>query len=280
MSDTTLLAEPMTAEAPGGPVSRERTTRSQFLILQSVFAIVLCYQFLFSLNDLEAPAQAALVLGMLLTIPALMAAPPRFWRTEWFTASLVLADTVITTVVIYLSGGAGSEMYLTYFLIILLAAFTQNLQQHLVLSVTLCAGYWLTLYLGADGSDPDLQGKLLRIPVLLIMATFYGAAAEMVRKERQQKAGLLDSLTASQQTNEERSRLIRELQDALANVKTLQGLLPICSLCKKVRDDRGYWSQIETYLRKHSQADFSHGICPECVGKLYPDTNQVGHRKG
>ncbi len=280
MSDTTLLAEPMTAETPREPVSRDQATRSQFLILQSVFAIVLCYQFLFSLNELEAPAQAALVLGMLLTIPALMAAPVRLWNAEWFTASLVLTDTVITTVVIYLSGGAGSEMYLTYFLIILLAAFTQNLQQHLVLSVTLCAGYWLTLYLGADGSDPDIQGKLLRIPVLLIMATFYGAAAEMVRKERKQKAGLLDSLTASQQANEERSRLIRELQDALANVKTLQGLLPICSLCKKVRDDRGYWSQIETYLRKYSKADFSHGICPECVGKLYPDTNQVGHRKG
>jgi hypothetical protein len=279
MSDMTLLAEPMTVEVPAGPVSREQTTRSQFLILQSVFAIVLCYQFLFSLNNLTAPSQAALVLGMLLTIPALMAAPPRFWSIEWFTASLVLADTVFTTVVIYLSGGAGSEMYLTYFLIILLAAFTQSLKQHLVLSVTLCAGYWLTLYLGADGSDPDLQGKLLRIPVLLIMATFYGAAAEMVRKERQQKVGLLDSLTASQRANEERSRLIRELQDALANVKSLQGLLPICSLCKKVRDDRGYWSQIETYLRKHSNADFSHGICPECVGKLYPDTHQVGYRK-
>ncbi len=279
MSDTTLLAEPMTAETPAGSVSRAQTTRAQFLILQTVFAIVLCYQFLFSLNNLTAPTQAALVLGMLLTIPALMAAPVSLWSAEWFTAALVLADTVLTTVVIYLSGGAGSEMYLTYFLIILLAATTQSLQQHLVLCVTLCAGYWLTLYLGADGSDPDLQGKLLRIPVLLIMATFYGAAAEMVRKERQQKAGLLDTLTELRQAHEERSRLIRDLQDALASVKTLQGLLPICSLCKKVRDDQGYWSQIETYLRKHSRADFSHGICPECVGKLYPDTNPVGHRK-
>jgi hypothetical protein len=279
MSDTTVLMEPMAAEMPAGPASREQTTRAQFLILQAVFAIVLCYQFLFSLNDLAAPTQAALALGMLLTIPALMMAPVRLWGAGWFTASLVLADTVITTVVIYLSGGAGSEMYLTYFLIILLAASTQSLKQHLVLSVTLCAGYWLTLYLGADGSDPDLQGKLLRIPVLLIMATFYGAAAEMVRKERQQKAGLQDTLSELQQAHEERNRLIRELQDALASVKTLQGLLPICSLCKKVRDDRGYWSQIEIYLRKHSKADFSHGICPECVGKLYPDTSQVVHRK-
>ncbi|MGD0259501.1 MAG: response regulator [Verrucomicrobiota bacterium] len=69
----------------------------------------------------------------------------------------------------------------------------------------------------------------------------------------------------------ERNRLIGELQEALANIKTLSGLIPICAGCKKIRDDRGYWSQVEIYVAKHSGAKFSHGICPECARKLYPE---------
>ena len=69
----------------------------------------------------------------------------------------------------------------------------------------------------------------------------------------------------------EKQRLICELRDAMARVKVLSGLLPICSSCKKIRDDRGYWNQIESFVRKHSEAEFSHGICPDCAKKLYPE---------
>ena len=62
-----------------------------------------------------------------------------------------------------------------------------------------------------------------------------------------------------------------ELQKALSEVKTLRGFLPICSSCKKIRDDTGYWNQIEAYIHKHTEAQFSHGICPDCAEKLYPD---------
>jgi PAS domain S-box-containing protein len=62
-----------------------------------------------------------------------------------------------------------------------------------------------------------------------------------------------------------------KLQDALAKVKTLSGMLPICSNCKKIRDDKGYWNQIESYIAKHTEVDFSHSICPECAKKLYPE---------
>jgi len=61
-----------------------------------------------------------------------------------------------------------------------------------------------------------------------------------------------------------------DLQRSLENVKMLSGMLPICSSCKKIRDDKGYWSQIEAYVSQHSEAEFSHGICPECARKLYP----------
>jgi len=65
--------------------------------------------------------------------------------------------------------------------------------------------------------------------------------------------------------------LIEELQEALNKVNLLGGLLPICASCKKIRDDKGYWNQIETYIRDHSEAEFSHGICPDCAKKLYPE---------
>jgi len=64
-----------------------------------------------------------------------------------------------------------------------------------------------------------------------------------------------------------------KVQDALKKVKLLSGFLPICASCKKIRDDKGYWNQIESYIRDHSEADFSHGICPECARKLYSELN-------
>jgi hypothetical protein len=78
-------------------------------------------------------------------------------------------------------------------------------------------------------------------------------------------------ITAAKLSEQERERLIKELQDALAEVRTLSGFLPICSSCKKIRDDTGYWNQIEAYISKHTQADFSHSLCPKCAKKLYPD---------
>ncbi len=73
----------------------------------------------------------------------------------------------------------------------------------------------------------------------------------------------------------EKEKLIVELQDALGKVKLLSGFLPICAACKKIRDDKGYWKQIEQYIRDHSEADFSHSICPECARRLYPDLFKV-----
>ncbi|MGE0085198.1 MAG: response regulator [Desulfococcaceae bacterium] len=62
---------------------------------------------------------------------------------------------------------------------------------------------------------------------------------------------------------------VAELEEALANIKTLKGLLPICSHCKKIRDDQGYWKQIEVYIQNHSDALFSHSICPDCIEEIY-----------
>lgn len=72
---------------------------------------------------------------------------------------------------------------------------------------------------------------------------------------------------------EEKERLIQELREAMEDIKTLRGIIPICASCKKIRDDAGYWQQVESYVMKHSHASFSHGVCPECADKLYPGMN-------
>jgi len=69
----------------------------------------------------------------------------------------------------------------------------------------------------------------------------------------------------------ERQRLTTELKTALDHIKQLQGMLPICSECKNIRDDKGYWNRIESYISEHSEVVFSHGICPDCAKKLYPE---------
>ena len=81
--------------------------------------------------------------------------------------------------------------------------------------------------------------------------------------------------TARRQTEVERDRLIQDLQKSLANVKSLSGLLPICAGCKKIRDDKGYWSQVESYVQMHSEATFTHGLCPDCIKKYYPELGDV-----
>jgi len=63
---------------------------------------------------------------------------------------------------------------------------------------------------------------------------------------------------------------LRELQDAMAQIKTLRGIVPICANCKKIRDDQGFWNQVEAYVSAHSEAQFTHGLCPDCIRQLYP----------
>ncbi|MCP4406124.1 MAG: response regulator [bacterium] len=91
------------------------------------------------------------------------------------------------------------------------------------------------------------------------------------------------TLRMLQQTLEEQNARLEEknvqLEDALANVKTLSGLLPICSKCKKIRDDKGYWNQIDAYIESHSEARFSHGICQECADALYGDQSWYKNRR-
>ena len=87
--------------------------------------------------------------------------------------------------------------------------------------------------------------------------------------------GIAFDVTERARAEEQAEGLLLELQNAQAKVKILGGLLPICASCKQIRDDRGYWKQIEKYICEHADVRFSHGICPDCLQRLYPDISQA-----
>ncbi len=126
-----------------------------------------------------------------------------------------------------------------------------------------------------------IDDKPLRYPEFLHLVFFLVGFVTIVSiyfiEKRETKILSLSNMALKQEieerkrVEEEREKLIYELQQALEKVKTLSGLLPICSGCKKIRDDQGYWNQMEEYIRDHSEADFTHSICPECVKELYPE---------
>lgn len=115
---------------------------------------------------------------------------------------------------------------------------------------------------------PFIDGLLI---VIFITAMFGEIRAEVEKRKTAEESirrfseGLEGSVA-------EKAKLIGELQEALQKVKTLSGLLPICASCKKIRDDKGYWSQIEGYIQTHSEATFTHGLCPECMKIYFPET--------
>jgi hypothetical protein len=102
-----------------------------------------------------------------------------------------------------------------------------------------------------------LMGRILNIFEWETVDSLRIAKEDLEKKVERRTASLLE--------------INRELKEAISKVRTLSGMLPICSSCKKIRDDRGYWSQIETYISQHSEAEFSHSICPDCARRLYPD---------
>jgi PAS domain S-box-containing protein len=100
-------------------------------------------------------------------------------------------------------------------------------------------------------------------------------SASIVRNDKGERlamVGIIRDITLRKLAEQDRENLILKLNDAVANIKTLKGLLPICAWCKKIRDDKGYWKRVETYIKERSDASFTHCICPECLKKESPET--------
>ncbi len=117
----------------------------------------------------------------------------------------------------------------------------------------------------------ELDKRCLRRDGVPVWVHFTGSLIRNTQGSIALVIGMVEDVTGRKQAEEERERLIQDLQKALGEVHALSGLLPICSRCKKIRDDQGYWKQVEVFIEEHAQVQFSHGICPTCMKKLYAD---------
>ena len=157
-------------------------------------------------------------------------------------------------------------------------------QQYLVMVVCVMGLYaaLLTFELFNDRQGFIIQYELflfILYGILLTWFAFFGGFVSNIRRRlRLQKVDIQKAheeikceMENRKRAEIEKDKLIIKLKDALYTVKTLSGLLPICASCKKIRDDTGYWNQIESYIQAHSEAQFSHCICPDCAKKLYPN---------
>jgi PleD family two-component response regulator len=130
--------------------------------------------------------------------------------------------------------------------------------------VILVSGVRISSDFQADGLDVGADGYIIK-PVT--NRELLARVQSMVRIKRAEDA--------LRQKEKEQERLILELQEALQEIKTLTGFIPICSSCKKIRDDAGYWDQLEAYISKHTDAVFTHSICPQCAEKVRAELNET-----
>ncbi|MFZ1987390.1 MAG: hypothetical protein WAU91_23475 [Desulfatitalea sp.] len=210
-------------------------------------------------------------------------------------ANLRCADPSLTWVQIFLSSLWGATpMYALsemrpILMMFYIPAFSfgmlrLNRRQYLALVACVMAIYTAILVLQYTQAPAVFQFRyeLLVFTIFGIVLTwfaFFGGFVSNLKLRLKEQHGSLQKINAEMhremeeriQTQIEKDRLIVELKGALSKVKTLSGLLPICASCKKIRDDKGYWNQIESYIHGHSEAEFSHSICPECAQKTYND---------
>ncbi|MGQ0665782.1 MAG: ATP-binding protein [Nitrospiraceae bacterium] len=208
------------SERSQGLVPTTAPTRYQLILLHSLVTIVLCYQLLFSKTPLVAQFYLDLIaLGLLTTVVGLLVVPIKIIASTWSVAALALGDTILTTLSIYLSGNASSDLYITYFLIMLIAAFAPTQKQMIGLSMTLCFVYAIALFLSFDETSELDGGRLLHIPILLLLAVFYGLTNEAARMLSRDKTVLLDTMS-------EQRRAERALRDSEERYRCLVEVSP------------------------------------------------------
>jgi hypothetical protein len=114
----------------------------------------------------------------------------------------------------------------------------------------------------------------LGVTFIITTAVFFVSAAGFFKGLNQLVDTIDQQKKEIEESNAELNQANRELEAAMKEIKTLHGLLPMCSNCKKIRNDQGYWQQVEEYMEHHTQAEFTHSLCPDCISKLYPEISE------
>ena len=241
-------------------------SRPRYVVLQSLVGVMLAYQLLFEAELIASrPTIGVMVVGLVVMVLCLWYVPTSILQVAWFSGAVIGIDTVLVTATIYLSGNARSELYLSYFVLMLIAASVRRLSHVIGLSLLLCAGYGVILYQGVVQTGALSPGHLLGVPVLLVMATFYGLALQTVGAERQQKTVLLGSIEALKETE----RALQVSRDQLEiRIKGLKGDLSRAN--EHVRQEKKEREGIEQQLHE--------ALKMEAIGRLAGGmANELSH---
>ncbi len=203
MSSLALPSENL-VEVPSADSCYDSTiSRPRYVVLQSLVGVMLAYQLLSGAELIASrPTSGMIVGGLVAMVLWLWYVPTSILQAAWFSGTVIGIDTVLVTTTIYLSGNARSDLYLSYFILMLIAASVRRLSHVIGLSLLLCAGYGVILYQGVVQTGSLSPGHLLGVPVLLVMATFYGLALQTIGAERQQKTLLLGSIEVLKETEQ------------------------------------------------------------------------------
>jgi hypothetical protein len=187
-------------------------------------------------------------------------------RVRVFAALSIFVSAAAFLAILAVTGRSHSPFFAfsSVLVISLPLLLPERIVEALLGSAIVIAGSWLLLHRdGAGGLQ--LLGWIHAWIMSLLLGALFGASH---RRTQQLSDAAAQERRAALTTNQ---RLVGDLREALASVKTLTGLLPVCAWCRRVRDDGGYWAQLEAYVVAHSDAKISHGMCPDCFREHYPD---------
>ncbi|MEK6763733.1 MAG: ATP-binding protein [Nitrospirota bacterium] len=264
-------------ELPSADSGHDSTiSRSRYLVLQSLVGIMLAYQLLSGAELIASrPAIGVIVIGSVAMVLCLWYVPNTILQAAWFSGTVIGIDTVLVTATIYLSGNARSELYLSYFVLMLIAASVRRLSHVIGLSLLLCAGYGVILYQGIVQTGSLSPGHLLGVPVLLVMATFYGLALQTIGAERQQKAQLLGSIEALR----EAEQALKSSRDQLeVRIKGLKGDLVRAN--EHVRQEKKEREGLEQQLHEVQKMDAISRIAGGVAEELNHLVSVIGKQTG
>ncbi len=256
MSNAPCALEPALTSRPSRILSLLATPKTRLIFLQSLVSIILSYELLLSTMSLVSlEVGESLTLGLWLLTLGLCAVPARLFEGPWLVGTLLVFDTIFTATAIYLSGNATTPLYVAFFLLILVAASVRSLTLMLSLSLLLCAGYGALLYQGILVSGTLSVGHLLGIPVLLVMAVFYGLILETLAGEREKNVALVERVNALRW---EEAQLLQSRQELELRVGQLKEHLGVAT--QEIQIGRLERQGLETRLQQAQKM--------EAVGRL------------
>ena len=264
-------------ELPSADLCQDSTiSRPRYVVLQSLVGVMLAYQLLSGAELVASrPTSGVIVGGLVAMVLCLWYVPTSILQAAWFSGTVIGIDTVLVTATIYLSGNARSELYLSYFILMLIAASVRRLSHVIGLSLLLCAGYGVILYQGVVQTGSLSPGHLLGVPVLLVMATFYGLALQTIGSERQQKTLLQGSIEALKETE----RALEASRDQLeVRIKGLKGDLSRAN--EHVRQEKKEREGLEQQLREAQKMEAIGRIAGGIANELSHLVSVIGRQTG